>query len=108
VLADRRGFVARLFAAALLSDVLNHAPNFARECRKGICVKRDFFLYEALTPNLLHVARQFSLRVECYSIDGFFFEAFLLRNNPFRKPPKHSTTPSSRTWAYPPPRESLA
>ena len=44
-------------------------------CPKGIYVKRDFRWYEVLSLRMLDVVREFSPRVEYYSIDEFFFEA---------------------------------
>src|SRR5260370_36489124 len=44
-------------------------------CPKGIYVKRDFRWYEVLSRRLLDVVRQFSPRVEWYSIDEFLFAA---------------------------------
>src|SRR5262249_42165007 len=49
-------------------------------CPAGIYVKRDFRWYEALSRRMLSVVREFSPRVEYYSIDEFFFEAIPPRN----------------------------
>lgn len=45
------------------------------KCPEGVYVKRDFRWYEVLSRAMLEVVRQFSPRVEYYSIDEFFFEA---------------------------------
>jgi DNA polymerase V len=47
----------------------------ARKCPGGLFVKRDFRWYEVLSRLMLAMAREFSPRVEYYSIDEFFFEA---------------------------------
>jgi nucleotidyltransferase/DNA polymerase involved in DNA repair len=49
-------------------------------CPQGIYVKRDFRWYEVLSRLMLDVVRDFSPRVEFYSIDEFFFEAIPERN----------------------------
>ena len=41
----------------------------------GVYVKRDFRWYEVLSRPMLEVVREFSPRVEYYSIDEFFFAA---------------------------------
>jgi nucleotidyltransferase/DNA polymerase involved in DNA repair len=46
-----------------------------KKCPDGIYVKRDFRWYEVLSREMLRVVREFSPRVEYYSIDEFFFEA---------------------------------
>src|SRR5437660_4936369 len=46
----------------------------ARLCPSGIYLKRDFRWYEVLSRRMLDVVREFSPRVEYYSIDEFFFE----------------------------------
>src|SRR3954464_10969220 len=46
-----------------------------RLCRDGLYVKRDFRWYETLSRLMLDVVREYSQRVEYYSIDEFFFEA---------------------------------
>jgi nucleotidyltransferase/DNA polymerase involved in DNA repair len=46
-----------------------------KKCPDGIYVKRDFRWYEVLSRKLLEAVREFSPRVEYYSIDEFFFEA---------------------------------
>lgn len=43
-------------------------------CPEGIYIKRDFYWYEALSRRMLDLTREFSARVEYYSIDEFFFE----------------------------------
>ena len=45
-----------------------------RKCPDGIYVKRDFRWYEVLSRLMLDVVRDFSAKVEYYSIDEFFFE----------------------------------
>ena len=45
------------------------------KCPDGIYIKRDFYWYEALSRRMLELAREFSAKVEYYSIDEFFFEA---------------------------------
>jgi nucleotidyltransferase/DNA polymerase involved in DNA repair len=47
----------------------------AKKCPDGIYVKRDFRWYEVLSRQLLEAVRQFSPRVEYYSIDEMFFQA---------------------------------
>ena len=42
-------------------------------CPSGVYIKRDFRWYEALSRLMLDAVRQFSPRVEYYSIDEFFF-----------------------------------
>jgi DNA polymerase V len=55
-----------------------------KKCPSGVYVKRDFRWYEVLSRAMLEVVRQFSPRVEYYSIDEFFFEAIPLRNLSFQ------------------------
>jgi nucleotidyltransferase/DNA polymerase involved in DNA repair len=43
------------------------------KCPDGIYIKRDFRWYEVLSRKMLEVVREFSTRVEYYSIDEFFF-----------------------------------
>ncbi len=45
------------------------------KCPEGVYVKRDFRWYEVLSRLMLEVMREFSPRVEYYSIDEFFFLA---------------------------------
>jgi DNA polymerase V len=45
------------------------------KCPEGLYVKRDFRWYEVLSRAMLDVVREFSPRVEYYSIDEFFFDA---------------------------------
>jgi DNA polymerase V len=45
------------------------------KCPEGVYLKRDFRWYEVLSRRLLDVVREFSPRVEYYSIDEFFFSA---------------------------------
>ena len=42
-------------------------------CPDGLYVKRDFRWYEVLSRQMLEIVREFSPRVEYYSIDEFFF-----------------------------------
>jgi nucleotidyltransferase/DNA polymerase involved in DNA repair len=44
-------------------------------CPLGVFVKRDFRWYEVLCRRMLDVVREFSPRVEWYSVDEFFIEA---------------------------------
>ncbi len=44
-------------------------------CPEGVYVKRDFRWYEVLSRMMLDVVRDFSPKVEYFSIDEFFFEA---------------------------------
>ena len=46
-----------------------------RKCPTGLYVKRDFRWYEVLSRLMLDVVRDYSTRVEYYSIDEFFFDA---------------------------------
>jgi DNA polymerase V len=46
-----------------------------RKSPAGVFVKRDFRWYEVLSRLMLAMAREFSPKVEYYSIDEFFFEA---------------------------------
>jgi nucleotidyltransferase/DNA polymerase involved in DNA repair len=46
-----------------------------RLCPQGVYLKRDFRWYEVLSRLMLETVRQFSPRVEYYSVDEFFFEA---------------------------------
>jgi len=45
-------------------------------CPTGVYVKRDFHWYEALSRRMFAVVGEFSPRVEYYSIDEFFFDAY--------------------------------
>ena len=49
----------------------------AKKCPEAVYVKRDFRWYEVLSRQMLEAVRQFSTRVEYYSIDEFFFQADL-------------------------------
>jgi DNA polymerase V len=49
------------------------------KCPSGVYVKRDFRWYEVLSRRMLDVVREFSPRVEYYSVDEFFFQAVPLR-----------------------------
>src|SRR3954462_15653878 len=42
-------------------------------CPDGLYVKRDFRWYEVLSRQMLGIVREFSPKVEYYSIDEFFF-----------------------------------
>ncbi len=46
-----------------------------KKCRTGVYVKRDFRWYEILSRLMLGIVKEFSPRVEFYSIDESFFEA---------------------------------
>ncbi len=46
-----------------------------KKCPAGVYIKRDFRWYEVLSRLMLDVVKEFSPRVEYYSIDEFFFEA---------------------------------
>src|SRR5918994_614086 len=56
-----------------------------KKCPEGINVKRDFRWYEVLSRKMLDVVREFSPRVEYYSIDEFFFEAMPLEGRTFQQ-----------------------
>src|SRR5271165_2496633 len=45
------------------------------KCPSGVYIKRDFRWYEILSRLMLEVVREWSPRVEYYSIDEFFFAA---------------------------------
>jgi nucleotidyltransferase/DNA polymerase involved in DNA repair len=47
------------------------------KCPDGIYVKRDFRWYEVVSRRMLEVVREYSSRVEYYSIDEFFLKAEL-------------------------------
>src|SRR5262249_18406412 len=49
------------------------------KCPEGVYVKRDFRWYEVLSRLMLGVVREWSPRVEYYSIDDFFFAATPMR-----------------------------
>lgn len=49
------------------------------KCPEGAYVKRDFRWYEVLSRLMLDVVKEYSSRVEYYSIDEFFFEPAPLR-----------------------------
>ncbi|HEV3163495.1 MAG TPA: nucleotidyltransferase [Isosphaeraceae bacterium] len=55
------------------------------KCPDGIYVKRDFRWYEVLSRLMLDMVREFSPRVEYYSIDEFFFLAIPLRGKTFEE-----------------------
>ncbi len=55
------------------------------KCPKGIYVKRDFGWYEVLSRMMLAVVRDFSPRVEYYSIDECFFVATPIRGRTFQQ-----------------------
>ena len=46
-----------------------------KKCPGGIYIKREFRWYEMLSKMMLGVVKEFSPRVEFYSIDEFFFES---------------------------------
>ncbi len=48
-----------------------------KKCPEAIYVKRDFRWYEVLSRKMLDAVREFSSKVEYYSIDEFFFSAEL-------------------------------
>src|SRR5579864_565381 len=54
------------------------------KCPEGIYVKRDFSWYEVLSRLMLELVREFSPRVEYYSIDEFFFLAVPPRGGTFQ------------------------
>jgi len=54
------------------------------KCPEGIYVKRDFRWYEVLSRLMLELVREFSPRVEYYSIDEFFFLAVPPRGGTFQ------------------------
>ncbi|GAC1474273.1 MAG: DNA polymerase IV [Isosphaeraceae bacterium] len=54
------------------------------KCPTGVYVKRDFRWYEMLSRLMLEMAREFSPRVEYYSIDEFFFLAMEPRGGTFQ------------------------
>jgi nucleotidyltransferase/DNA polymerase involved in DNA repair len=53
------------------------------KCPDAVYVKRDFRWYEVLSRVMLEVMREFSPRVEYYSIDEFFFSALPARGQTF-------------------------
>jgi nucleotidyltransferase/DNA polymerase involved in DNA repair len=55
------------------------------KCPQGIYVKRDFRWYEVLSRKMLEIVREFSPRVEYYSIDEFFFEAIPLEGRSWQQ-----------------------
>jgi DNA polymerase V len=50
------------------------------KCPAGVYVKRDFRWYEVLSRWMLDMVRELSPRVEYYSIDEFFFQAVVGKN----------------------------
>src|SRR4051794_37739233 len=50
------------------------------KCPDGIYLKRDFRWYEVLSRAMLAVVREFSPKVEYYSINKFFFQAIPYQN----------------------------
>jgi DNA polymerase V len=54
-------------------------------CPAGVYIKRDFRWYEVLSRLMLEAVRQFSPRVEYYSIDEFFFEVLPYRGLSFQQ-----------------------
>jgi nucleotidyltransferase/DNA polymerase involved in DNA repair len=55
------------------------------KCPAGVYVKRDFRWYEILSRLMLGVVREWSPRVEYYSIDEFFFAAMPERGQTFQE-----------------------
>jgi nucleotidyltransferase/DNA polymerase involved in DNA repair len=53
-------------------------------CPEGVYVKRDFRWYEVLSRLMLGVVREWSPRVEYYSIDEFFFAAIPMRGQTYQ------------------------
>jgi nucleotidyltransferase/DNA polymerase involved in DNA repair len=49
------------------------------KCPDGIYIKRDFRWYEVLSRKMLEIVREFSPKVEYYSIDEFFFQVIPIR-----------------------------
>jgi DNA polymerase V len=54
-------------------------------CSGGIYIKRDFRWYEVLSQCMLEIVRDFSTRVEYYSVDEFFFVAEPIRGRSFQE-----------------------
>src|SRR5262249_14983519 len=54
------------------------------KCPGGVYVKRDFRWYEILSRLMLEIVREWSPRVEYYSIDEFFFAATPARGQTFQ------------------------
>src|SRR3954471_19452395 len=54
------------------------------KCPTGVYVKRDFRWYEILSRLMLEIVREWSPRVEYYSIDEFFFAAMPVRGQTFQ------------------------
>jgi len=65
------------------------------KCPNGIYIKRDFRWYEVLSRMMLDVVREFSPRVEYYSIDEFFFLAVPLRGKTLQET---AETMRDRIW----------
>ena len=55
------------------------------KCPAGVYVKRDFRWYEVLSRLMLGVVREYSPRVEYYSIDEFLFAAVPARGQTFQE-----------------------
>ena len=55
------------------------------KCPDGIYIKRDFRWYEMLSRMMLELVREFSPKVEYYSIDEFFFLAVPMRGKSFHE-----------------------
>jgi nucleotidyltransferase/DNA polymerase involved in DNA repair len=55
------------------------------KCPAGVYLKRDFRWYEALSRLMLEVVREWSPRVEYYSIDEFFFAAAPMRGQTYQE-----------------------
>jgi nucleotidyltransferase/DNA polymerase involved in DNA repair len=70
-------------------------------CPDGLYVKRDFRSYEILSRLMLDAVRDLSTRVECYSIDEFFFDATPPRGRRARNTLRRSATGSGKRFACP-------
>ena len=55
------------------------------KCPEGIYIKRDFRWYETLSRLMLEIVREFSSRVEYYSIDEFCFVAKTTKGKTFQQ-----------------------
>jgi nucleotidyltransferase/DNA polymerase involved in DNA repair len=65
------------------------------KCPAGVYIKRDFRWYEILSRLMLGVVREWSPRVEYYSIDEFFFVAAPARGQTFQD---LAVSIRDRTW----------
>jgi DNA polymerase V len=66
-----------------------------RACPDGLYVKRDFRWYEVLSRMMLSVVKDYSRRVEYYSIDEFFFDA---TPPPGKTPQEYAELIRGRIW----------